>query len=190
MIATSHTDRTTPTHCYGAYIRHLGRQWIVQFPDVDAGPTAVFELTGVLTPDLLRHRCAPMVKEALGEETTAGEWSLLPCADGRYDIGAHLWNCETSELEARLSRVAIDLHTHVLPAGFTSVLAAVPEADKPVIAVRRSGYLCATFEVMTARYMPDYRPKSPWRDVSGDAVGDSGEAIMGWRDAREWLLPT
>lgn len=77
-----------------------------------------------------------------------------------------------------------------LPAGFTPVTEAVPENDRPVLAIRRSGYISATFEVMTARYMITYRPKSPWRDISNDAVGDSGEQILGWRYADDLLLPT
>jgi hypothetical protein len=37
--------------------------------------------------------------------------------------------------------------------------------------------------------MPDYRPRSPWRDISGDAVSESGSDILGWKSARDWLMP-
>ncbi|MFD1960331.1 hypothetical protein ACFSHP_17560 [Novosphingobium panipatense] len=42
---------------------------------------------------------------------------------------------------------------------------------------------------MTARYMPTYRPRSPWRDISNDAVSDSGSDILGWREAADWIGP-
>lgn len=76
-----------------------------------------------------------------------------------------------------------------LPAGFTPVTEAVPENDRPVLAIRKSGYQGSTFEILTARYMIDYRPNSPWRDISMDAVGDSGEQILGWQYADAILLP-
>ena len=44
--------------------------------------------------------------------------------------------------------------------------------------------------LMTACYMPTYRPRSPWRDISGDAIGDSGSDILGWQLAAEWIRPT
>lgn len=34
-----------------------------------------------------------------------------------------------------------------------------------------------------------YRPRSPWRDISNDAVGDSGSDIIGWREAADWIRP-
>jgi len=74
-----------------------------------------------------------------------------------------------------------------LPEGFTPVTADTPANDRPVIAIRRSGYTCSDFEILTARHMPDYRPHSPWRDLSGDAVGDTGNQILGWRYADELL---
>ncbi len=74
-----------------------------------------------------------------------------------------------------------------LPAGFTPVTEAQPKDDRPVLAIRKSGYVASKFEVLTARYMIDYRPKSPWRDVSLDAVSDSGEPILGWMYADDML---
>lgn len=77
-----------------------------------------------------------------------------------------------------------------LPAGFTPVAEALPEEDRPVLAIRRSGYISAGFEVVTACHQPTYRPRLPWRDLSGDSVMDDGADILGWRYADEWLLPT
>lgn len=76
-----------------------------------------------------------------------------------------------------------------LPEGFIPVTERQPETEAPVLAIRRSGYVCCDFDVLTARYQPNYRPKSPWRDISGDSVRDSGEPILGWRWANEWLRP-
>ena len=76
-----------------------------------------------------------------------------------------------------------------LPAGFTPVTEGVPSNDRPVLAIRRSGYITAVFEVMTARYRIDSRPNSPWRDLGNDSVHDSGEEILGWQYADEMLQP-
>lgn len=74
-----------------------------------------------------------------------------------------------------------------IPEGFIPVDQAVPSHDRPVLAIRRSGYVSANFEILTARFMPDYRPLSPWRDISNDSVHDSGGEILGWREADDWL---
>lgn len=73
-----------------------------------------------------------------------------------------------------------------IPVGFTPVEIAVPQDRRPVLAIRVSGYAPVTFEVMTAVYDVD-RPLAPWRDLSGDGVGDSGTDIIGWKAADEWL---
>lgn len=78
----------------------------------------------------------------------------------------------------------------ILPEGFTAVTDGVPSHDRPVLAIRVSSYVAAEFEVMTARYMVNYRPRSPWRDIGGDAVSDSGEQILGWREAPELFKAT
>lgn len=74
-----------------------------------------------------------------------------------------------------------------LPEGFTPVDQALPDEDRPVLAIRKAGYISAKFEVITARYQPTYRPLSPWRDISNDSVTDSGSEVLGWRYADEWL---
>lgn len=76
-----------------------------------------------------------------------------------------------------------------LPFGWTPVSDACPFHDKPVMAIRRSDYLSCQFEIITARYQPDYRPNSPWRMLCNNAVGDSGAHILGWCEAQDWLLP-
>ena len=84
-------------------------------------------------------------------------------------------------------RALVFLETGSLPDGFTPITTALPTDDKPVVALRKSSYSGAKFEVITARYMPAYRPLSPWRDLSLDSVHDDGEPILGWREAPEWL---
>ena len=96
---------------------------------------------------------------------------------------------DAGELELRLARTMIDATIRPLPSGFTSVFFDLPSENQPVLAIRLSGYSCATFELMTARYMPTYRPRSPWRDISNDAVSDSGSDILGWREAADWIGP-
>ncbi|AXK43826.1 hypothetical protein [Erythrobacter aureus] len=80
--------------------------------------------------------------------------------------------------------------TIALPEGYTSVEDALPKDDHPVLAIRESGYLSCEFEIITAMYRPDYRPKSPWRDITGDSVNDTGSGILGWAYADELLKPT
>lgn len=81
----------------------------------------------------------------------------------------------------------IDATLHPVPAGFVSVSIALPPENQPVLAIRLSGYSCSTFELLTARYMPTFRPRSPWRDISNDAVADTGSDIIGWREAADWI---
>ena len=80
-----------------------------------------------------------------------------------YDIDAHPWGSEAGELETRLARTMIDATLHPIPSGFVSVFSALPPENQPVLAIRLSGYTCATYELFTARHMPTYRPRSPWR---------------------------
>src|SRR3546814_14342436 len=83
----------------------------------------------------------------------------------------------------------IDATIRPLPSGFTSVFFDLPSENQPVLAIRLSGYSCATFGLMTARYMPTYRPRSPWRAISTDAVSDSGRDTLGLREAADWIGP-
>lgn len=187
-------------HCYGIVLHHRARWWLVEFPELDVKPVAVYRLSGKMTPamvDRLRRTAGdPGLTDdiaVLNPETSvwAGEFTRCPArhGDGEFDIAANPWNSAADELETRLARTMIDSLIRPLPPGFTSVLDALPDDDKPVLAVRLSGYICATFELLTARHMPTYRPRSPWRDISGDAVSDSGSDILGWMPAHEWLLP-
>lgn len=77
--------------------------------------------------------------------------------------------------------------TITLPEGFVSVDASLPIEDRPVVAIRKAGYISATLEVVTARYQPSYRRLAPWRDLGGDAITDSGSKVLGWRYADDWL---
>lgn len=74
-----------------------------------------------------------------------------------------------------------------LPPHFTPVAVALPENDRPVLVIREAGYVSAKFEVLTARYQPDYRPRNPWCTISNDAVTDSGSEVLGWAEADAWL---
>ncbi|PJG49639.1 hypothetical protein CAF53_02475 [Sphingobium sp. LB126] len=187
-------------HCYGIVLHHRRQWWLVEFAELDQTPIAAHRLTGSMTPamtDWLRRETGDPRLSAnisgLRPDTKcwSGEFSRLPSSEdpNAFDIDAHPWGSDAGELETRLARTLIDGSVNDLPAGFTSVLSALPENDEPVLAIRSSGYVCATFELLTARYMPDYRPRSPWRDISGDAVSDSGSDILAWRPARDWLMP-
>ena len=84
-----------------------------------------------------------------------------------------------------MSRKPLSLTTQFLPSRQT-----LPSSDRPVLALRPSSYNCCQYEVITARYMPNYRPNSPWRDISGDAISDSGsDQILGWCYADALLSP-
>src|SRR3546814_377821 len=117
------------------------------------------------------------------------DWSSDVCSSDLLEFDAHPWGSDAGELELRLARTMIDATIRPLPSGFTSVFLDLPSENQPVLAIRLSGYSCATFELMTARYMPTYRPRSPWRDISNDAVSDSGSDILGWREAADWIGP-
>ncbi|WP_066528923.1 MULTISPECIES: hypothetical protein [Erythrobacter] len=62
----------------------------------------------------------------------------------------------------------------ILNAGFAFAAEQLPPNTRPVLALRPSFYSCCQYEIVTARYMPDYRPLAPWRDLSGDDLADSG----------------
>lgn len=79
-------------------------------------------------------------------------------------------------------------HAH-LPEGFTPVSEALPSDDIPVLVLRRSINRNCMFEIVTARYMPDYRPRSPWQDLNHDALTDSGNTALAWREMPDWLRP-
>ncbi|MDE8650604.1 hypothetical protein [Novosphingobium album (ex Liu et al. 2023)] len=188
-------------HCYGIIMHHRLAWWLVEFPEPDAPPLRARKLSGRLTPalaDWLRRetrepRLAGDVA-ALNPESRcwSGEFSCRPSrADaGIFDIDAHPWGAEAGELETRLARTMIDATLQPVPAGFISVFTALPPENQPVLAIRLSGYTCSTYELLTARHMPTYRPHSPWRDISADAVGDSGSDIIGWQSAATWIRPT
>lgn len=112
--------------------------------------------------------------------------TLAPAHDPKTLTAIYAGKSETYETASDI--VAADLAALArLPEGFTPVTRGKPTHDRPVLAIRRSAYSCCDLEVLTARYMTDYRPHSPWRDVSGDAVSDSGNEILGWRYANDLL---
>lgn len=93
--------------------------------------------------------------------------------------------CETAQ--GYFTDMDVDPTAIALPAGFTPLAQGLPTSDKPVLAIRRSGYGSCKLEVLTARYMIDYRPRSPWRSLGNDSVHDDGEPILGWKQADELL---
>ena len=187
-------------HCYGIIMHHRLAWWLVDFPDLDATPLRARKLTGRLTPALADWLRPETGDPRLGDDLAAlnpdsrcwsGEFSYRPSLANPdlYDIDAHPWGSEAGELETRLARTMIDATLHPVPSGFVSVFTGLPPENQPVLAIRLSGYICSTYELITARHMPTYRPRSPWRDISGDAVGDSGSDIIGWQCARDWIRP-
>ncbi len=55
----------------------------------------------------------------------------------------------------------------ILNAGFAFAAEQLPPDTRPVLALRPSSYSCCQYEIVTARYMPAYRPLAPWRELSG-----------------------
>ena len=76
-------------------------------------------------------------------------------------------------------------HTPTLPAAFTPVSESFPNECKTVLGIRECSTRASKFEVLTVRYMPNYRPNNPWLTVDNDAVTDSGSPILGWLDLDE-----
>lgn len=127
--------------------------------------------------DELAQKALEEAAEAIREREGFAEVRVLP--------SAHLPYTET----IGLARTMVEATLFPISSGFISVFGALPEDDVPVLAIRASGYVSATFEVITACYMPTYRPNSPWRDLSGDSVNDSGSEILGWAAAEDWIKP-
>jgi hypothetical protein len=73
-----------------------------------------------------------------------------------------------------------------LPHPFTSVEVAVPSDNLPVLVIRQALNRSSSFEVLTARYYPMYRPLNPWVDSSYEAVTASGPPVLGWAYS-DWL---
>ena len=193
-------SNTAAAHCYGIVLHHRLAWWLVEFPELDAAPTAARKLSGKLTPGMADWLRSETGDAGLAADVAAlhpqsrcwsGEFSYLPAAGAadQIDIDAHPWGSEAGELETRLARTMIDATLHPVPAGFISVVTGLPPENQPVLAIRLSGYTCSTFELLTARHMPTYRPRSPWRDISADAVSDSGSDIIGWQPAADWIRP-
>lgn len=191
---------STAHHCYGVVIHHRLAWWLVEFPQLEAKPIKAWPLSGRLTSamrDWIRAEtddgsiAADIAALNPGSHCWSGEFSIVPSLDAadRFDIDAHPWGSDAGELETRLARAMIEATLFPIPAGFISVFTGLPDEDVPVLAIRLSGYVCSTFELLTARYMPAYRPRSPWRDISNEAVGDSGSDILGWASARNWIRP-
>ena len=191
--------RCTGDHEQGIVLHHRRRWWFVGVTD-NAGPSRAKALSGRLTPALaarLRHEAGnealpPYVTSFIpDDQPRAGAFACIASAgDGTaFDLDADGRGRPASKAEARLARTMVDATVHPVPAGFISVFTSMPRDEKPVLAIRASAYVFARFELLTARYQPVFRPHAPWRDLSGDAVTDSGSDIIGWCDAAAWLRP-
>ncbi len=187
-------------HSYGIIMHHRLAWWLVEFAELDAMPLRVRKLSGRLTPALADWLRTDTGDARLGNDIAhlnpdgrcwSGEFCVVPSTTALdvFDIDAHPWGSDAGELETRLARTMIDATLHPVPAGFVSVFTALPPENQPVLAIRLSGYSCSTYELLTARHMPTYRPRSPWRDISSEAVGDSGSDIIGWQLAADWIRP-
>lgn len=62
-----------------------------------------------------------------------------------------------------------------------------PIDDKPVLAIRESGYIHCKYELITVRYVKDRI--DPWRTIDGESVKHSGKPVLGWRNAIRWIQP-
>lgn len=187
-------------HTSGVMLHHLDRWWLVESPASAAGPGLIHRLTGHLTPPMT-DRMAGDARQADDHRVDTSLYPLSLCwsgdftlaqsdrSEGAFDIDAYHGG-DAPIPEIRRARIVIESTLHPVPSGFVSVLSALPADDRPVLAIRLSGYVCATFELLTARYMPDDRPKLPWRDISDESVGGSGSDILGWRYAEDWIKPT
>lgn len=202
------TDSPIPQHvviqCSGLIVHHRDNWWLVPFLEPDHYPTRPRLLSGDISTDLAnrlgfetRPRMSLPRVTALnpGSECWSGEFTLRGTIPGgnpdhiEYDIDAHVLGGAAGKLEERLARARIDIERFPIPAEFISVFTGLPLEREFVLAIRTSAYRLVTFELLTARYMPDEHPDCPWRDISGDSVGDSGDDILGWMPARNWLKP-
>lgn len=78
----------------------------------------------------------------------------------------------------------------ILNTGFARAAEQLPPDTRPVLALRTLSYRSCQYEIVTARYMPDDRPLAPWRDLSGDALADSGsDQMLAWSHADAILIP-
>ncbi len=190
--------------CHGMIIDHRNRWWFVEFPKPGGNPTRARLLSGEISmglaeslgfdtgPRILLPSVAALNPETSSWMATVDLVSTMPSSKPEhvdFHIDAHILAGVAGELEVRLARAMIETKLFPIPPAFTSVFDYLPKENEPVLAIRLSGYLCSTFELLTARYMPTYRPRSPWRDISNESVFDSGSDVLGWMPARDWIKP-
>ena len=78
----------------------------------------------------------------------------------------------------------------ILNAGFARAAEQLPPDTRPVLALRPSSYNCCQYEIVNARYVPDYRPLAPWRDQTGGSLAASGpDRVLFWAYADAILIP-
>lgn len=62
-----------------------------------------------------------------------------------------------------------------------------PPVRVVVLIARKSGYITAEWEIMSAVYDPEYRPRNPWLTIGGDGISDSGDKPAFWCYADDLL---
>jgi hypothetical protein len=196
--ALENTVSNTPAHSriYGVVI-YLDHRWsLVAQPGITGTPTTIFDLTPH-TEKSIRHWITRREKTALDRtifdgdaNACAGQFRLLPTrTDGLYEIEAYEFPQAPTHRELRIANIALTIAAHPLPDEFTSVLDTCPEFETPVVALRKAQTPATTFEVITARYMPDYRPHDPWRLLNLSAASASGSPILAWSSAIDTIRP-
>lgn len=190
--------------CHGMIIDHRNRWWFVEFSKPGGNPTSARLLSGEIStgladnlgfdtgPRILLPSVAALNPENSCWMATVDLISSMPSSKPEhvdFHVDAHALAGEAGELEVRLARAMIETKLFPIPSEFTSVFDGLPNENEPVLAIRLSGYTCSTFELLTARHMPTYRPRSPWRDISSESVFDSGSDILGWMPSRDWIKP-
>lgn len=68
-----------------------------------------------------------------------------------------------------------------MPEGFTPATQGVPPSSAPVLALRLATSGSKRYELVTAIYDPERR-FSQWRSIDGDAITDSGNDVIAWRE--------
>ncbi|HAW54094.1 MAG TPA: hypothetical protein DCX29_03865, partial [Hyphomonas sp.] len=80
-------SNTAAAHCYGIVLHHRLAWWLVEFPELDAAPTAARKLSGKLTPGMADWLRSETGDAGLAADVAAlhpqsrcwsGEFSYLP----------------------------------------------------------------------------------------------------------------
>lgn len=189
---------STVRHCSGVILNHHDRWWLVEASIQGGDRTTILGLTGRHTR-ALTEQMRIQFPGAYGVAGTlypaslawSGDFSLVPSrrSPDKFDVDAYLRCAPATIPEIRLARITVETMLFPLPADFTSVLFALPDTERPVLAIRHCGLPGTTFELLTARCIRTGRPHPRWHDISNESVGREGRDILGWRRADDWITP-